>query len=36
MSGIFDTHTHFNDNIYKELDILTEDMIKEANINGVK
>ncbi|AKU80329.1 TatD family hydrolase [Spiroplasma turonicum] len=35
MAGIFDTHTHFNDEIYKNNDIEISEIIKEANNNGV-
>ncbi|AGR42557.1 TatD family hydrolase [Spiroplasma diminutum] len=35
MAGIFDTHTHFNDEVYKENDFEVSEMIKEAKVNGV-
>ncbi|WP_342258742.1 TatD family hydrolase [Spiroplasma endosymbiont of Dioctria linearis] len=35
MAGIFDTHTHFNDVVYKEQEIEVSEMIKDAKINGV-
>ncbi|AKX34727.1 Mg-dependent DNase [Spiroplasma litorale] len=35
MAGIFDTHTHFNDELYKKNDIEVSEIIKEANNNGV-
>ncbi|QHX37089.1 TatD family hydrolase [Spiroplasma sp. BIUS-1] len=35
MAGIFDTHTHFNDEIYKEKEFEALDMINEAKIVGV-
>ncbi|AUB32180.1 TatD family hydrolase [Spiroplasma floricola] len=35
MAGIFDTHTHFNDVVYKEKEFEVSDMISEAKIIGV-
>ncbi|AUM63061.1 TatD family hydrolase [Spiroplasma monobiae] len=35
MAGIFDTHTHFNDVVYKEKEFEASDMINEAKIVGV-
>ncbi|AGR41683.1 TatD family hydrolase [Spiroplasma taiwanense] len=35
MAGIFDTHTHFNDSVYKEKEIETSEMIEEAQASGV-
>ncbi|WP_338985084.1 TatD family hydrolase [Spiroplasma endosymbiont of Diplazon laetatorius] len=35
MAGIFDTHTHFNDVVYKEKEFEAADMINDAKIVGV-
>ncbi|ASP28778.1 Mg-dependent DNase [Spiroplasma corruscae] len=35
MAGIFDTHTHFNDEMYKNNDIEVSELIRDANQNGV-
>lgn len=35
MAKIFDTHTHFNDDAYKQKNLLVEDMIEDAKKMGV-